>query len=446
MRKWLFRNAVCLALNFGAMHTVWAQNDTLILEEREAVAMALANNYDIALVKNDSLVYALEDEFSDAVFLPRINATGGLVNNVNNQRQLLADNSKRERSGLRSNQLQSAVNLNWTIFDGFKMFTTRRRMLEMAKLGPLAMQEQVQTTVAAVLNTYYNIVRQKQRLAAIQEQMGLNEERMILAEKKLQVGLGAKPELLQANVDLNAQRTAKIQQLSLIAQLKDELNLLMGIKDGFVFNVSDSIPIDKNIVLGNVLDSVANKSPLLQTALQNISVAELTLKERRAERFPVITFNSAYNFSRNENQSVLNAFTTLQNRNAGFNYGVGISLPILNGASVRRNIRQAALDLDYQKLNYNKQAATLTTGAQRAYKDYEMQLQILAVEEDNIRLARENLFISRERLRLGITTLLEMREAQKSLADAFERLITARYNAKLAETELLRLQGSLIND
>ena len=83
-------------------------------------------------------------------------------------------------------------------------------------------------------------------------------------------------------------------------------------------------------------------------------------------------------------------------------------------------------------------------GITNAFKDYELQKKTLALEEENILLAKENVFISLERLRLGISTYLELRETQKSLELAYDRLIAARYNTKLAETELLRLKGDLV--
>ena len=79
-----------------------------------------------------------------------------------------------------------------------------------------------------------------------------------------------------------------------------------------------------------------------------------------------------------------------------------------------------------------------------AFKDYELQKKTLRLEEENIVLARENVYIASERLRLGVTSYLELRETQKSLEDAYNRLIAARYDSKVAETELLRLKGELV--
>jgi outer membrane protein len=66
------------------------------------------------------------------------------------------------------------------------------------------------------------------------------------------------------------------------------------------------------------------------------------------------------------------------------------------------------------------------------------------IEETNIGYAKENVFIAYERYKQGVTTFIELREAQKSLADAYDRLIAARYNTKVAETELRRLKGDII--
>ena len=77
----------------------------------------------------------------------------------------------------------------------------------------------------------------------------------------------------------------------------------------------------------------------------------------------------------------------------------------------------------------------------RSIKDYEMQKQAWRLKEENITLAKENVMIALERFKLGVSTYLELRETQKTLEDAYNRLLAARYNTKLAETELLKTEG-----
>ena len=86
----------------------------------------------------------------------------------------------------------------------------------------------------------------------------------------------------------------------------------------------------------------------------------------------------------------------------------------------------------------------MNVGVSNAFKSYEYQKKALILEEENIQLAKENVTIALERFRQGVSTNLELREAQISLQDAYNRLIAARYNTKLAEIDLMRLRGDII--
>jgi outer membrane protein TolC len=298
--------------------------------------------------------------------------------------------------------------------------------------------------VAAVVNNYYNIVAQKQQLVAIREQMGVNEERVKLAQNRLDIGVGAKPDVLQSRVDLNAQRANILTQETLIEQLKEQLNQLMSVPAGTKYEVTDSIPINEFIGLGDIQNDIENNNPQLQIAQKNVEIANITLRERKAEQFPTVAFNSLYNFSRTDNKAVINPFSPLFNQNSGFNFGFSVSVPILNYFTTRRQIRQARLNIDYQKLIFENQRSLVNLNVVNAFIAYEQQKRALSLEEENILLARENVSIILEVFRLGATTIIQLREAQQSLQEAYTRLITARYNTKLSEIELLRLKGEII--
>jgi len=414
------------------------------LSLEEAIATALKNNYDIQLSKNDSMVAALDYSFRNAVFYPRLNGTLGTTWNNNDQKQTLADGSKREQNNIKSNNINAALNLNWTLFDGLKMFATRDKAAELIKLGELGIKNQVINTVATVINTYYNIVRQKQQLKAIEEQMSISQTRVNLAERRLDIGVGTKPDVLQSKVDLNAQKAAQLEQQTLISQLREQLNQVMNVKEQANYEVADSIPLNTQLALGDIQNGIEASNPTLLISKKNLDIAGITLKERKAEKLPTVAFNSVYNFTRTNNQTVINPFSPLFNQSKGLNYGVTASIPILNNLTNKRQIQQAKLDIQYQQLIFNNQQSQLNLAVINAFKEYEQQKKALALEEENILLAKENVYIALEVYRLGASTIIQLREAQKSLEDAYNRLIAARYNTKLSETELLRLKGDLV--
>ena len=112
--------------------------DVLPLEN--VVAAALKNNYDILLVRNDSSAFALDYEYVNAAFLPRLSGNASKVWNNNDQLQNFSDGTKRERDGVKSSNLAASVNLNWTLFDGLRMFATKERLSELVRLGEKAVR------------------------------------------------------------------------------------------------------------------------------------------------------------------------------------------------------------------------------------------------------------------------------------------------------------------
>ncbi|RYF87599.1 MAG: TolC family protein, partial [Chitinophagaceae bacterium] len=311
MKRFIIFSLSALLITPGVVHA----QQLLTLEE--AIATTLQNNYDIQLSKNDSMVAALDYKFRNAVFFPSVNALVGTTWNANNQRQTLADGSKREQNNIRSHNTAGAIELDWVLFDGLRMFATRDKAAELIQLGSLGIKNQVVNSVSSVITTYYNIVRQKQQLKAVEEQIALNEERVRLSQYKLDIGTGIKPDVLQSKVDLNEQKALKLEQLTLIDQLKEQLNQVMNTKMGTSFEVSDSIPINTQLGLGEIQENIESTNPSLLIARKNIDIAGLTLRERKADRFPIVSLNSAYNYSRTDNKKVINPFSPLFNQSNG---------------------------------------------------------------------------------------------------------------------------------
>lgn len=427
---------------------LYAQQPTATQPEQvtldQVIGMALERNFDVILARNTAESYAADRRYANGAFLPQLNAQGAITWN-NNEQSLRFEDATRNNSGkAESKNTSASVALNWTLFDGTKMFATLDRIKTLEAMGQLAVKDQMVNTIADVIVSYYDIVRQKQQLKAIQEQMAVSEERVKLADRKLQVGTGGKPELLQARVDYNAQRTQALQQEAAIANLKEQLNTMVGQQLPPVYEVADTIVVNLELKLEDIQTNLETTNFALQTLNLNTEAARLSLHERRAEMSPVLAFNAAYNWSETNNTRLINPFSALFSRSNGYNYGFTVTLPILNNFVTRRNIRQANIFLDRQRVLYDQAKVTIDFGVRNAYVNYDNARKVLLVEEENILFAKDNVFIALEGFKRGIITYIELRTAQQSLADAYTRLINARYLSKAAETELLRLKGALL--
>lgn len=415
-----------------------------LLTVEEAIATALEKNFEIRLAKNDSAAAALDFQYRNAALLPRLSINSGLVLNNNDQYQKFTDGAVRQRKGIRSENLNAGVALNWTLFNGGRLYATRDRLTALLETGTLSIKNNVINTIGQVITGYYAIVQQKQQLRALEEQLAINTERVKLAEYKLSIGSGTKPDVLQSKVDLNATKAAQLQQQNSIVLLKEQLNTLMGVASGRRYEVSDSIPFSDRVLLQDIQQGIATTNPVLLMANKQVDIARLQVREAKAERWPQLNLTSNYNFNRLDNIAVVNPFQPLFSRNSGLNIGFSTAIPLFNQFTAQRNIRSAQLTLQNRQLVYEQQQAQLNLQLVQAYNEYEAQQKALSLEEENIVLAKENVAIVLDVYRLNATTLIQLKEAQKSLQDAYTRLIQARFLTKRAETELLRIKGSLL--
>jgi outer membrane protein len=410
----------------------------------EVVNLALQKNYDVQIVRNTVESATTNKQFANGAFLPQLNAVATTLNNTSDQKLEFKDETRNASGTAESNNLTLSAQLTWTLFDGTRMFAVKKATSVIEEQSELLLKDQMVNTIASVITNYYDVVRQKQQLKAIQEQMSVSEERVKLAERKLQVGTGTKPELLQARVDYNAQRAQIFQQESAIQQLKQQLRALTGSQLPTEFEVADTIAIDTNLDTKSLIENAENSNFGLMAARENINIANLSVRENRGNYFPTLNFNAAYNYNETENVRLINPFASVYSLQNGFNYGLTLNVPILRGFNNRRLTQQAKLSLQRQNILYQQQKTTVDVSLRNAAVNYDNAKKILTIEEETIGLAKENVFIALETFKRGVTTFIELRTAQQSLADAYNRLIAARFNAKVAETELLRLNGSLL--
>lgn len=442
MKKYITGSCLFLIILLGSIAAT-AQEKILTLEQ--AIDVALKNNFSIRLARNTAELSANDYAYADFAFAPRLNATAGTNWSRTATKQEFANGTKRDTSGIKGNNINASVNLSWTLFDGLKMFATHEKLEAIKDLGELGIKDQIQNSIATLIGGYYNIVQQKQQLRAIREQLSISEERVKLSDAKFTTGLGPKTDLLQSKVDYNAQKALFLRQLTLIEQSKALLNQLMAVPPNAIgYDVQDSIPINASLSFTTLQQNIANNNTAIKVQQQNINISALTIKERRADYFPTVSFNSAYNFNRSTSNAASNNFSPRFNRNGVLNYGLTAAIPIFNGFNVKRQVKNARIDFDYQNIALDNIKSQVDLSLNNAFKDYEYYKKALALEEENNTLAEENMMVALERFKQGVSTTIEVKQAQQSLEDSNYRLIQARYNTKLAETELQRLNGSLL--
>ena len=416
--------------------SIQAQN-TLIADD--AVAIALKNNFGILVARNSAEIAKINNAAGSAGMLPTLSIAGSGNYSLNTIDQRPSTGGETHAKGVGSSTVNAALQLNWTLFDGGKMFVTKNKLREIESLSRVQYKDKVQKSVFAVIAAYYDIVRQKQELVLLNEVIAYNADRVTVLQTSFNAGLSPKTNFLQAQIDLNVIRENAINQKTVIGAAKRTLNQLLGRDAAIDFDVQDSIP------LGNAPDTsqlheklYANNTDVLSLQKQ-IEVADLTLSEYRTLRYPKINLNAGYDFLRMS----ASAGSILHSREHGPFVGAQVSMPLYQAGGVSRQIATARLALESAQFDLEEAQKQVSIQARNALDDFNNQRQLLLIEKENTALAKENLDISMQRLRLGQSTSLELRQAQESYEQARTRHINIQYNLKIAETRLKQLLAEL---
>ncbi len=410
-----------------------------ILTVQDAVKIALENNFDIQIASNNAKIDATNVSWANAGILPNLDAVLTNSNSILDTKQTQSDGSIKELNNAKNMNLSYGLALNWTVFDGFKMFAKHEQLKQIEQLGNTELQFTILNKVGTVLETYYQIVQQQQQLKVLDTTLVISQLRLDLAKNRYTIGKASKLEVLNAEVDWNTDNTNLLRQKELYSNTKTYLNELLARELTSEFMVSEEVFIDKNLQFADLKTKVSSQNPQLQMQLLNKRIAELSLKQIKGDRYPTIGLTSGYNFTRSESSL---GFVS-QSTGNGLVYGVNARMNIFNGSLQNRNEKVAKINVENAGIYLEREKTQLESQLLSAYTTYLTNIQLTELEDKNEKIAEQNLDITLEKFKIGTITTVEFRTAQLNYVNAKFRNNSAQFQAKISEIALKELAGIL---
>ncbi|MEN2416122.1 TolC family protein [Flavobacterium mesophilum] len=410
-----------------------------VLTIEDATKIALENNFEIRIAKNNSKISETNVTIGNAGMLPTATASVTDNNSVTNSSQTRQDGTTTSLNNAKNNSLTYGVGLNWTVFDGMKMFARLDQLKELQNLGDSELRRTVLIKIVQVNSAYYDLVQQQHQLAALDTTIVISKQRLTLAQNRFSIGKASKLEVLNAQVDLNSDQVALLRQKETYANAKILLNQYLARDPKIDFTVTDLVTVDNNMNYAQLSDLAHKQNPAVEAQIINKRIAELQLKQVKADRYPVVNLTTGYNFS--ENQSSL-GFTSASS-SKGLNYGFNARLNLFDGLNQHRNEKVAKIEIENTQIAIEQQNMILDTQLSTAFQTYLTNLELIDLEEDNVTIAKQNLDITLDKFRIGTITTLDFRTAQLNYVNAKVRYSNAQYQAKLSEIALRELAGNI---
>ena len=429
-------SSIYLFLLISLTYSLVAQEINL----EECIRVGLEQNFDIRIMRNEQTISDRNVTWGNAGLMPTIDATTGYNLKSDNANQTPADGSA--ENSIRNNNTQTlnaSVNLNWTIFDGFNAQTNFKKLEELRSMGELSTQLTIESFIANLSAEYFNLVKETMRMKNLKSAVKLSGEQLRIVEARYQIGDLSRLDLQQARVDFNSDSSRLIYQYEVLNTSRIKLNELMGVE-----NVETAlVAADTSIVLKPIAakdelwNSVLSSNILLQLTQKDITLSQLNLKNIESRYYPYVRLNTGYGFSHFNYD--MGSFD--KQRSWGPNVGVTLGINIFDGFNKRREQKNARTRIQNTKLEREQMQLAIKSDFANMWQSYLNNLELFKLENENVEVARENYNIAIERYKLGDLAGIRLREAQNSLLDAEERLVTAQFNIKMNEISLKQISG-----
>jgi outer membrane protein len=420
------------------MATVKAQTAPL-LTLREAVEIALKNNYNIVLAKNNNAIAQNNFTIGNARFLPVITGNLSQSNSRQHIEQTRADGTVNSIPSAKNSSLSYGPALNWTIFDGFAMFANYDQLKQLKDLSAVNTHDTVLGTTGDVILTYYDLINQNEQLKAQNGALAISHTQLKYASDKFSVGTVSKLEVLNAQVNLNTDTANLLSLQQKFKAAKIKLNQLLVRDLQTDFTVADTIIVDNNMRLGDVISSAQTQNPTIISAQINKRIADINLKQVQATRYPVVGVGAGYTWSHSKTPA---GFTQAQDIR-GLNYGLTASINIFDGFNQTRKERNAKIQIDNAVVDVKQARLNVEAQISTLYVSYLSGLDLIRLGQSNVNIARRNLDISLDKYKIGTITPLEIREAQRNYLEAQSTFFAAQYQSKVAEITLKQITNNL---
>jgi outer membrane protein TolC len=425
--------------------------DSLLTKE-DAVSLALENNFGIAVAKNQVEIAGNNKSILNSGYLPTVTGSAGATYNRDDSviefpGQLNADGTPRADVDLYKAEAQrynSGVAVNYILFDGLGRHYNYKSLKEQYALSELQARETIENTMLQLFSVYFEVARLSENENVLRQALQISKDRITRAEYAFEYGQSTKLDILNAQVDVTNDSINLLNVQQQLANTKRDLNVVLNQNLNETFAVDTVVRFIPRLQLdGFILESTNNNVALLQTQ-KSLQINDYDIKVSKSGYLPTIGLNGAYGWNLNQNAASA-FFPGTNNENWNFNLGASLSWNLFDGGGTTVRVKNAKIAYENQELLLNQIELEVHRDIQNALAIYENRLNIYGIQEQNVTTNLNNFQRSTEQFQLGRITSIEFRLAQVNLLNALTNKNLAKYDAKLAELQLLQLTGQLLN-
>lgn len=434
--KSLLRTLACVAFVAAVLPSAWAAEAAPCSQSLPPSPMSLTEAIDFALCNQPQTRVAWAQLRAQEA--ARAQAAGALLPSASLSADLDRDQTRSDGMTRENGSLGVGARLAYTLFD----FGQRDARLAAADATLAASAHARDITVAQVwLNTaqrYFNVVRTLSQIEASRAAEEAARISLVAAENRLQVGSATQLDVLQARAALAQATLNRVKAEGQLELARGQLAQSLGVSPPRL-PALQPVPADLPLLplpeneLTALLAEAQRGRPEIRQALATVEAAEANIRAARAAGLPSVALNAGLSATRSEDV-----------RQYGNSIGIGVTVPLdLNGVT-RAQVAQAQAQRDAQLASLDVARNTVENDAWQGFYNLRLALQTVtsaeAVERNTSRAADAAL----ARYQAGVSSILDVLNAQSAQATAQQQLATARFDWLSARAALAWALGGAL--
>ncbi len=428
-----------LTLSFICASKVSAQHDTLSYTLEQAIAKALADNWDVQLAQKD--INRSQEQISEAYSnaFPRIDFTGNYTRNILLPVLFIPPNNpfnptpNTETIELGSkNSFAGTLGLTQVLYSQ-KVNTAIKIAGEYANYSEAGSKATKQSIALSIKRAFYSILMAEQIVNVTQrsyESAKSNYENVTALFKQ---GVSSQFDLLRSEVQLANVQPALIQAENNLELAKSVLKNLLTIDIKTPIKIVGDfsyheVPQEKVV---NAVSNSVNNNPLVQQLRIQESLLDKNIIIQRADYFPTLAFFGQYQYQSQDNTWNVKNYNWAKS----FMVGLQLSYTLFDGFGRGARVEQAIIDKEKVAIGRSKLEEGLKVQVQQSLLKMEESKKRIDAQEKSLSQADTALKIAETRYKNGIGTQLEIIDTETALTMAQTNYYQAIYDFLIAKSE-----------
>lgn len=433
-----FKASILAIFVFGSL----AAQELNVLTKEAAIAETLQNNFGITIAENNLEIADNNRDLLNSGYLPSLTGSAAANYDLQDQEATFQSGQTNVVDGAETTRFNASLNLAYTLFDGLGRYYDYKSLKVQYNLSELQARETIETTVLQLFTVYYEVARLTENVTVLEETFATTKKRLKRAEYAFEYGQNNKLDILNAEVDIVTDSINLMNSRQQLNNTKRDLNVISNTELSRNFSADTTVVFLPEFILKTYMDDAEKNNVRLLQAEKNQTISEYNYKASKSVYLPSVGLTGSYGW----NEGLFPATNFLaSNTSLGFSAGVNLSWNLFDGGSGITSVKNAKIAITNQEVSRQQFKKEVQRDIFNANDDYLNRVQIFELLEQNVVTAVNNFNRSNEQYKLGQISSVELRQAQVNLLNAETNKNLAKYQAKLAELQVLQLAGQLLN-